>query len=339
MSYVQIEHLSKTFHGQHVLQQLDLAIEKGELVTLLGPSGCGKSTLLRILSGLTAPDTGMIYIDGKDVTDVSPKNRQIGMVFQSYALFPNLTVSQNIAFGLEMNKISKTEIRLRVQEMIELVGLVGKEQAYPRELSGGQQQRVALARSLVTRPKVLLLDEPLSALDAQIRKNLQKQLRTIQRELNMTTVLVTHDQEEAMAVSDRIYIMNGGRIVQHGSPQEIYTQPRSEFVARFIGNYNVLTAEQLSQIAPHLSHPAVERFAIRPETFREQPLTGEDICLTGNIAQVTMLGNISRYELNIGDVPVLVDTLHLSFEQEQIGATKTLYVSPKDVIPLYDTIA
>ncbi|WHX30761.1 ABC transporter ATP-binding protein [Brevibacillus agri] len=311
MSYVQIEHLSKTFHGQHVLKQLELAIEKGELVTLLGPSGCGKSTLLRILSGLTAPDTGTIYIDGKDVTDLSPKNREIGMVFQSYALFPNLTVSQNIAFGLEMNKIPKADIR----------------------------QRVALARSLVTRPKVLLLDEPLSALDAQIRKNLQKQLRTIQRELNMTTVLVTHDQEEAMAVSDRIYIMNGGRIVQHGSPHEIYTQPRSEFVARFIGNYNVLTAEQLNRIAPDLAAPAAERFAIRPETFREQRMAAEDIRLTGNIAHVTMLGNVTRYELNIGEVPVLVDSLHLSYEPEQAGATKTLYLCPKDVIPLYDTIA
>lgn len=339
MSYVQIEHLSKTFHGQNVLKQLELAIEKGELVTLLGPSGCGKSTLLRILSGLTAPDTGTIYIDGKDVTDVSPKNREIGMVFQSYALFPNLTVSQNIAFGLEMNKIPKADIRQRVQEMIELVGLTGKEQNYPRELSGGQQQRVALARSLVTRPKVLLLDEPLSALDAQTRKNLQKQLRTIQRELNMTTVLVTHDQEEAMAVSDRIYIMNGGRIVQHGSPHEIYTQPRSEFVARFIGNYNVLTAEQLNRIAPDLAAPAAERFAIRPETFREQRMAAEDIRLTGNIAHVTMLGNVTRYELNIGEVPVLVDSLHLSYEPEQAGATKTLYLCPKDVIPLYDTIA
>lgn len=340
MSYVQIEHMSKTFHGQHVLKQLDLAIEKGELVTLLGPSGCGKSTLLRILSGLTAPDTGKIYIDGKDVTDVSPKDREIGMVFQSYALFPNLTVSQNIAFGLEMNKVPKADIRLRVQEMIELVGLAGKEQNYPRELSGGQQQRVALARSLVTRPKVLLLDEPLSALDAQIRKNLQKQLRTIQRELNMTTVLVTHDQEEAMAVSDRIYIMNGGRIVQHGSPHEIYTQPHSEFVARFIGNYNVLSAEQLNQIAPDLSIREVAgRFAIRPETFREQPVTAEDIRLTGKIAHVSMLGNVTRYELNIGDVSVLVDTLHMSFESEQTGTTKTLYLCPKDVIPLYDTIA
>ncbi|USG64227.1 ABC transporter ATP-binding protein [Brevibacillus ruminantium] len=339
MSYVQIENLTKTFHGQPVLNQLSLAIQKGELVTLLGPSGCGKSTLLRILSGLTASDSGSIHIDGKDVTAVQPKEREIGMVFQSYALFPNLNVSENIGFGLEMKKVAKAEMQRRVQEMIELVGLTGKERAYPRELSGGQQQRVALARSLVTRPKVLLLDEPLSALDAQIRKNLQKQLRTIQRELNMTTVLVTHDQEEAMAVSDRIYIMNGGRIVQHGNPHEIYTQPRSEFVARFIGNYNVLTAEQLGRIAPGLPLPAAERYAIRPETLREAPAAEGGIPLTGTIDNITMLGNFTRYEIAVDNVQLLADHLHLSYQPEHAGKAKTLYICPEDVIPLHDTFA
>ncbi|WP_019121407.1 heme ABC exporter ATP-binding protein CcmA [Brevibacillus massiliensis] len=338
MSYVQINHLSKKFGQQTVLQQLDLTLEKGQLITLLGPSGCGKSTLLRIISGLSAPDSGTIRIDGKDITTTRPKDREIGMVFQSYALFPNLTVAENISFGLEMKKMPMAQIRRSVQETIELVGLQGKEKAFPHELSGGQQQRVALARSLVTRPKVLLLDEPLSALDAQIRKTLQKQLRSIQRELSMTTVLVTHDQEEAMAVSDRICIMDAGRIVQQGTPHEIYTRPRCEFVARFIGSYNVLTAEELLRLAPEFSCSSAKLYAIRPETLRDQEME-DGIAVTGTVDNVTMLGNITRYEISAVGVRLFADYLHHSWEPQDIGRKKTIYLDPKDVIPLDDASA
>ncbi|MCM3342429.1 ABC transporter ATP-binding protein [Paenibacillus sp. MER TA 81-3] len=338
MSYVQMNQVSKAFQEQKVLDSIDMQIKKGELVTLLGPSGCGKSTLLRILSGLTALDSGTIHIDGKDVTPIEPKGREIGMVFQSYALFPNLTVTDNIAFGLEMKKMPRDDIRRAVGEMIELTGLQGKERAFPRELSGGQQQRVALARSLVTKPKVLLLDEPLSALDAQIRKNLQQQLRSIQRELNMTTVLVTHDQEEAMAVSDHIYIMNAGHIAQHGAPHDIYTQPRNEFVARFIGSYNVWSAEALGRIAPQVEHTGSKLYAIRPETFCAQPLEG-GIAVTGTVSSVTMLGNITRMELNVQGQHVVVDQIHRASDWANVGDSTTVYLHPKDVIPLHDATA
>jgi len=332
MSYVTIENISKAFNGQNVLHDLSLSFNEGEFVTLLGPSGCGKSTLLRTLAGLIHPEHGAIKIDGKDVTNLKAKDRQIGMVFQSYALFPNMTVEENIAFGLKMKKLDKNTIQQKVARMVELVGLSGKEASYPRQLSGGQQQRVALARSLVTEPKVLLLDEPLSALDAQIRKNLQKQLRSIQRELNMTTVLVTHDQEEAMAVSDRIYILNGGRIAQSGTPHEIYTKPANEFVARFIGNYNVFKGDELSSVTQG-SEFTNRLYAVRPEAISGEIIEG-GYEISGKIEKVMMLGNVTRYELVSKGVAVTAEHLHKTDEVVQEGAIKTLYIDKKDVIPL-----
>ncbi|UHA74555.1 ABC transporter ATP-binding protein [Paenibacillus sp. 481] len=340
MSYVSIQQLTKSFSKQTVLHNLQLQCEHGELITLLGPSGCGKSTLLRIIAGLTTPDSGTIHIAGQDVTSLPAKDREIGMVFQSYALFPNLTVAENIAFGLQMKKLPPAAIKQEVADMIQLVGLEDKERAYPRELSGGQQQRVALARSLVLKPKVLLLDEPLSALDAQIRKHLRKQLRDIQRELNMTTVLVTHDQEEAMSISDRIYLMNAGKMEQFGSPHDIYTRPRSSFVARFIGNYNVLSRAELERLAPHCAAQAEQalRYAIRPETLSEEPIPYGD-ALTGTIDHVSMLGNITRFEMDIAGCRVYADHLHRAYEPSCSGQLKTIYLNPKDVIPLHDDAA
>ncbi|WP_028546947.1 ABC transporter ATP-binding protein [Paenibacillus taiwanensis] len=344
MTYVTIEQCSKSFGKQAVLHHLDLSFEQGEFVTLLGPSGCGKSTLLRIIAGLTTQDSGKLYIDGKEVTHTAPRDRQVGMVFQSYALFPNLTVTDNIAFGLKMNRLESKQMEREVAAMIELVGLQGKEKAFPRELSGGQQQRVALARSLVTKPKLLLLDEPLSALDAQIRKHLRKQLRDIQRRLNMTTVLVTHDQEEAMSISDRIYLMNGGRIEQAGTPHDIYTKPRSPFVAKFIGNYNVVSRDELSRMMPTLANvdklmeSTASLYAIRPETLSEQPFE-QGIPLTGKVDHLSMLGNITRCEFITEGCRLYADHLHRTFEHTIIGETKTWYIDPKDVIPLYDDAA
>ncbi|MFJ5717567.1 ABC transporter ATP-binding protein [Neobacillus sp. NPDC093127] len=333
MSFLTIEKIKKSFDNETVLHSLNLSIKEGEFITLLGPSGCGKSTLLRTIAGLIHQDEGKIHIDGKDVTEVKPKDRQVGMVFQSYALFPNMTVQENIEFGLKMKKLDKETVKQNAAKIVELVELTGKEKSYPRELSGGQQQRVALARSLVTRPKVLLLDEPLSALDAQIRKNLQKQLRNIQQELNMTTILVTHDQEEAMAVSDYVYIMNKGHIAQSGTPHEIYTRPVNEFVARFIGNYNVLSREEISNLFKGEENFKNKMYAIRPEAFSEAPiLDGYEI--TGKIQKTSMLGNITRFELEADNVCFIADRLHKIDEDAQRQETKTFYLNRNDVIPL-----
>lgn len=210
MSFVEIKNLEKSFGDTKVLKKLNLNIEEGEFITLLGPSGCGKSTLLRCIAGLNSIDRGEIFIDEKDMTNVIPKDRNIGMVFQNYALFPNMTVWENIEFGLKMKKEKNYDEKIK--NIIDMVELNGKENYYPNELSGGQQQRVAFARALITRPKILLLDESLSALDAKIRKSLRDKLRKIQKQLGITTIFVTHDQEEALAVSDRVFVMNKGEI-------------------------------------------------------------------------------------------------------------------------------
>ncbi|OZI11105.1 ABC transporter ATP-binding protein [Bacillaceae bacterium SAS-127] len=333
MSYITIQNINKSFHDKAVLQSLNLSLEEGEFVTLLGPSGCGKSTLLRILAGLTAPDAGRIMMDGKEITNVKAKERNVGMVFQSYALFPNMTVEENISFGLKMKKVNKDTIKQKVRQLIEMVGLEEKEASYPRELSGGQQQRVALARALIVEPKVLLLDEPLSALDAQIRKSLQKLLRRIQQELNMTTILVTHDQEEAMAMSDRIFLLNNGQIVQSGTPHSIYTKPKNEFAARFIGNYNILTGQQLNTLmkGDHLS--SSKKYAIRPEAFSSIPIE-DGFVIVGKVKDVQLLGNIARYELENHQMTYFADFLHQSNELDRLNEVVTLYVQKEDVIEL-----
>ncbi|MBY6035055.1 ABC transporter ATP-binding protein [Fictibacillus nanhaiensis] len=334
MSFLTIDNLSLSFGDVKVLNELSLSIKKGELVTLLGPSGCGKSTLLRSIAGLVEADNGTIVIDEKEVTHINPKDREVGMVFQSYALFPNMTVEENISFGLKMKKMSNSEIQQKVQSMIQLVGLNGKERSYPRELSGGQQQRAALGRALVVEPKVLLLDEPLSALDAQIRARLQTQIREIQQKLGITMVFVTHDQEEAMAISDRIFLMNNGEIAQSGSPVEIYTRPNSEFVARFMGHYNVLNTEELQQILG-LDHGLEgDLFGIRPEAFSEVSTHDDELKVTGEVQQVSLLGNIVRYQLKTGTQYFFAEHLHRSHEYTKSGDIKTLYLSKKDVIPL-----
>lgn len=331
MSYIQINNLIKQFGGKEVLKSLDVSIEKGSLTTLLGPSGCGKSTLLRSISGLHSIDQGEIIIDDKRVDTLSPKERNIGMVFQNYALFPNMTVEENIRFGLDMKKVSKADSKSKVLQMIELVGLNGKEKAYPRELSGGQQQRVALARALVTEPKVLLLDEPLSALDAQIRKHLQELLKRLQLELGITMVLVTHDQEEAMALSDYVYILNDGNIAQSGTPNEIYKHPKSEFIAKFIGSYNVLSSSTYEHV---FNTPLTDaRFvAIRPETISPEEITGAKV-LEGEVLSTSMLGSIVRYDVQIGEEMIHVDRLNRTYQQINDNKIK-LYVKEEDMIKI-----
>ncbi|AEJ11939.1 MULTISPECIES: ABC transporter ATP-binding protein [Pseudomonas] len=305
MSFVSVQKLQKSYAGSPVFENIDCHIERGEFVTLLGPSGCGKSTLLRCIAGLTPVDSGQILLDGHDIVPLSPQKRGIGMVFQSYALFPNMTVEQNVAFGLRMQKVKADESQARVREALELVELGNFAGRYPHQLSGGQCQRVALARSLVTRPRLLLLDEPLSALDARIRKHLREQIRAIQRELGLTTIFVTHDQEEALTMSDRIFLMNQGRIVQSGDAETLYTAPVDLFAAGFIGNYNLLDADSASRL---LQRPVASRLAIRPESIT-LGINGE---LDAEVRSHSLLGNVIRYRVRVREVELVVDVLNRS---------------------------
>ena len=322
MSFVSIENLQKSYAGTAVFSEINCRIEKGEFVTLLGPSGCGKSTLLRCIAGLTPVDSGRMLLDGQDLIPLTPQKRNIGMVFQSYALFPNMTVEQNVAFGLRMQKISAAESRERVRQILELVELQAFATRYPHQMSGGQCQRVALARSLVTRPRLLLLDEPLSALDARIRKHLREQIRAIQRELDLTTIFVTHDQEEALTMSDRIFLMNQGRIVQSGDAESLYTAPVDAFAAGFIGNYNLLDADAASRL---LQRPVETRIAIRPEAI-ELSLSGS---LEGEVLSHSLLGNVIRYRVQARGVELVVDVLNRSADDlHPAGRRVTLTIEP-----------
>ncbi len=242
---LQLRDLRLTYPGLDL--QLSLEVADGELLTLLGPSGCGKTTTLRLVAGFLAPERGTVIIDGRDVTSLPPEERGVGIVFQDYALFPHMTVAQNVAFGPRMQRWARPDTAARVEELLLLVGLAGFGRRRVEELSGGEQQRVALARALAPRPRLLLLDEPLSALDRGLREDLRRQIRRIQRDLGITTIYVTHDQEEALALSDRVAVMNGGRIAQQGRPPEIYRRPASLFVARFVGTSNQVPGRVLAR--------------------------------------------------------------------------------------------
>jgi iron(III) transport system ATP-binding protein len=278
--YLELENIDKTF-GQYVaLRNIYLDVYPGEFICLLGPSGCGKTTLLRIIAGLEEQTSGRVIQAGKDVSRLPAAKRDFGIVFQSYALFPNLTAAQNIAYGLENAKKSKQEIKARVEELLHLVGLAGLEQKYPAQMSGGQQQRVALARALALSPGLLLLDEPLSALDAKVREKLRTEISQLQKRLEITTVMVTHDQSEALAMADRIVVMDNGYIAQVGTPRTVYQHPNTPFVANFIGGMNFLQGEMISpdqvrcgNIVLDISHHEITpeqpvKVAIRPEDIR-----------------------------------------------------------------------
>ncbi|MGG3454589.1 ABC transporter ATP-binding protein [Paenibacillus rhizolycopersici] len=315
--YLKLEGIRKQFGTTTVLNQVNLDIREGELVTLLGPSGCGKSTLLRCIAGLTEINEGRIWLDDKDIVNLPPRSREIGMVFQSYALFPNLTVSENIEYGMRMRGMTKEARRQRSGELLELIDLTDKRDAYPAQLSGGQQQRVALARSLAVRPKVLLLDEPLSALDAKIRKNLRTEIREIQKQFNMTTIFVTHDQEEALTLSDRVCLMNQGNIVQQGTPDALYGKPVTEFVARFMGSYNVLTRAEAMRLFGTVPGDG-ESYAIRPEALSLVGEPDQEIDLIhagkpiveGTVHSASILGNVIRYAIDAAGIRLTVDALN-----------------------------
>ncbi|WP_323934843.1 ABC transporter ATP-binding protein [Aeromonas hydrophila] len=327
MFHLEVNQLHKSYGDTKVFEGIEFGIRKGELVTLLGPSGCGKSTLLRALAGLTPVDGGQVRVAGEDITWQEPQKRGIGMVFQSYALFPNMTVWDNVAFGLKMKPQPGRALAASVQEALALVELTGFERRYPAELSGGQRQRVALARALVVQPRILLLDEPLSALDARIRRSLRQQIREIQQRLELTTIFVTHDQEEALTMSDRIFLMNKGSIVQSGTPEEIYTRPSNEFVAGFIGNYNLLGAEQgKSLFGPRFQG----KLALRPESLSLLPAGthSDEPHLPGVISGQQLLGNVIRYQVTCEAGVLTVDCLNRSArELLPVGRAVTLVVA------------
>lgn len=331
MSFIEINNLRKSFGNTEVLHGLNLKIARGQLATLLGPSGCGKSTLLRAIAGLNSIDEGEIIIDGKRVDGLAPKDRGLGMVFQHYALFPNMNVLDNVKFGLEMKGVDKKTRDTEAKKMIDLVGLTGKEEAYPANLSGGQQQRVALARSLVTKPDVLLLDEPLSALDAQIRVQLRGLIKSLQAELGITVILVTHDQEEAMSMSDYIFVMNQGHIVQEGSPTYIYRHPQSEFATRFIGDYNLFTKEEAAAMGAD-DHAEYSYVAIRPEVLSLEAV-GDAYVYEGKVIRTSMRGSIYRLYIELDGKKMLkLDQLNRSANMRRVGDKVTVYMPKSEII-------
>jgi len=335
MSYIQFENIVKKF-DEHTtaLKGVSLSVEKGELITLLGPSGCGKSTLLRCLAGLEEVTEGKIYLDGKDITHLSPKQREIGMVFQQYSLFPNMTVEQNVGFGLAIKKMEKGLIKEKVTAMLGKVGLSEKIRQYPNQLSGGQQQRVALARALVMEPKVLLLDEPMSAIDALLRRSLQMEIRRIQRDLKITTIFVTHDQDEAMVMSDKIHLFNVGVIEQSGEPTDLYTRPKTTFAASFIGHYNILGAADFGQ----LTGTAYEgrHLAVRPEVIRisaTEQKTG-NVRFKGTVKGSISHGNVIRYTIECGSLSLNADVLFDTSLLFKEGQTVYLSIPADQILPL-----
>ncbi|ONG51785.1 Fe3+/spermidine/putrescine ABC transporter ATP-binding protein [Pseudoroseomonas deserti] len=325
-SPLSIQDVKKSFGANTVLERISLDVEPGEFMTFLGPSGCGKTTLLRMVGGFGAPDSGRILLNGRDITHLPPNLRDCGFVFQSYALFPHMTVRANIAYGLKLRKLPAAEIKSRVDAVLDMVGLEAFADRHPKQLSGGQQQRVAIARAIAIRPALLLMDEPLSNLDAKLRERIRFELRALQKRLGITTVFVTHDQEEAMAVSDRIVVMNKGHVEQIGSPTEIYGAPASLFVADFVGVNNLLpgrlqhaadgqavvetAAGPLPARAGRATPGQSVQLALRPELIRLRPfgaLPGEGPQLDGTVQLAAFLGAATRYEVKVaGDLVLKV---------------------------------
>jgi len=346
MTHLTLSNISKYFGDFTAVRDFNLEVERGEFVSFLGPSGCGKTTTLRMIAGFESPTNGMIAIDNEDITNKAPSQRNVGMVFQSYALFPNMTVAQNIGFGLRIRKESDDFVTKRVNEILAIIHLEEKGKSFPYQLSGGQQQRVALGRALAISPEVLLLDEPLSALDAKIRVSLRAEIRAIQKELGITAIYVTHDQEEALSISDRIVVMNTGKIDQVGTPFEIYNFPTTRFVASFVGTLNTAEAEVLDpanglldmdgnklEIESGLSGKAKGNkvmIAIRPERFSFVTEEQKTNILDCTIENITFLGSVVRIQMKIGKA------MFPSLELPKIGDKRQVTCSRKAVLILDD---
>ena len=331
---IELKGITKSFDGETVLDSIDLDIYDNEFITLLGPSGCGKTTTLRIIGGFEAPNEGEVYFDGKNITDVPPYKRRINTVFQRYALFPHLNVYENIAFGLRVAKVADAEIAERVREMLELVNLKGFERRHVTTLSGGQQQRVAIARALINKPRVLLLDEPLAALDLKLRKDMQNELKSIQQKTGITFIFVTHDQEEALSMSDTVVVMNAGKIIQIGTPTDIYNEPVNAYVADFIGESNIIDGVMLSdykvRLAGHTFDCVDAGFdknepvdvVIRPEDV--DVVAKEKGMLTGKVTSVTFKGVHYEVIVDISGFKWMIQTTDYVAPEADIG----VYIEP-----------
>lgn len=333
-------------HKVIAVDNVSLEIGDGELITLLGPSGCGKTTTLRMIAGFEAPTSGRIFVGSNDVTDQPPNQRDSAMVFQNYAIFPHLTVQDNVGFGLSLRKMSKAEVAQRVDSILELVGLAGKGKRMPDQLSGGQQQRVALARAIVNEPSVLLFDEPLSNLDAKLREQMRLEIRRIQQHLGITAIYVTHDQTEAMAISDRVVVMNEGRIEQVGTPLEIYNRPKSSFVADFIGQVNFIDSEVLgysddklelavwdkTMIVSHdkpVTVGSAVRLVLRPEAVH---LDGDEAYANGTVSRVVYLGSTVEYDIVVKDTSLhAVVSSPIEHGIHSVGDSVSVFFKPRVV--------
>jgi putative spermidine/putrescine transport system ATP-binding protein len=362
MTHLTLSNISKHFGDFAAVSDFNLEVERGEFVSFLGPSGCGKTTTLRMIAGFENPSTGMITIDGADITNKAPSQRNVGMVFQSYALFPNMTVAENIAFGLKIRKESDEAVKKRVNEMLALIHLEERGDSYPYQLSGGQQQRVALGRALAIQPEVLLLDEPLSALDAKIRVSLRAEIRAIQKKLGITAIYVTHDQEEALSISDRIVVMSAPeyhdreiikdpKVEQIGTPFQIYNFPQTKFVASFVGTLNMAEVEVIDPAQGLLSLEGLQlqteghkiekvkgdkmMIAVRPERFRFVTEGEKENILDCTIENITFLGSVVRIQMQIGKKMFNMDTFNRpSLELPKIGDRRQVTCSRKAVILL-----
>jgi len=365
VAFLELNGVQKRFAAVTAVEDFNLAADRGEFVSFLGPSGCGKTTTLRMIAGFELPTAGSISIDDADITHRPPNRRNVGMVFQSYALFPNMSVADNIGFGLRIRKRPKDQISRRVGQLLELIHLEGRGDRYPWQLSGGQQQRVALARALAIEPQVLLLDEPLSALDAKIRVALRKEIRSIQRQLGITTVYVTHDQEEALSLSDRVVVMSEGRIEQIGAPADIYNFPATAFVASFVGTLNLLDAKVVDAGAGRLAVDGQEirtgkpvtaagnggtvGIALRPEAIDlGEPTDGQNR-LRGTVDDISFLGSIVRIRMRLGEAgpSISMDTfndphLQLPGIGETVSASfpsTAMLVLERPAAPIADEVA
>jgi putative spermidine/putrescine transport system ATP-binding protein len=338
MAYLELNELRRSFGPVVALNGINVSLEQGEFLSLLGPSGCGKTTALRLVAGFDRPDSGSIVIDGRDITRMSPNRRDMGMVFQAYSLFPNMTAEQNVEFGLRIRKNKRAPRRKRVEELLELVGLGHAGKRYPHQLSGGMQQRVALARALAIEPRMLLLDEPLSALDAKVRVQLREEIRRIQTQLGITTLYVTHDQEEALSVSDHVAVMWSGRIEQMGTPAQMYSAPATPFVAEFIGTMNRLEALVVDGEKGEVEHAGTRLTvdAARGRTHGEKVLvlvrpellelelsangTGDGgNTLSGEIVTHTFLGSVTRIRITVPEAELIADVPTARIDSLPVG--------------------
>jgi len=348
MSFMTLQNITKRFDKTVAVDCISLEVEEGELVFFLGPSGCGKTTLLRVIAGLEIPDTGNILLQGNDLASTPARLRNFGMVFQSYSLFPNMTLTQNVSYGLECHRWSNVAKQKRVKELLEMMHLEDHKDKYPSQLSGGQQQRVALARALAPNPLVLLLDEPLSALDAKVRAELRGEVRDLQKRFGITTIMVTHDQEEALEMADRIVVMNQGRIEQVGTSTDLYYRPANIFVAHFLGKMNRLRLDSPGQNPPTLAgrplcgvgvqDQETVSVYVRPEAVEilkdSRPGTNR---FTGRVTKTSFLGNLTRVEMEVAGQPLAAELRYTGASNLQAGEEVTVYFPPEAILTIVES--